>query len=166
MKFRKAVQSDAERIMEIINEAKQFLRDSGVDQWQTGYPDEATIASDIEVQNGYVLEDEGRVIAYFFVTYGIEEFQKHIDGAWKSDLPSAAIHRMAIDNKYKNRGLADACFQYAENMFKEQGYFSVKLDTDDGNSRMKHVLAKNGYEYCGIVTFDNSDKIAYEKVLK
>ena len=166
MEFRKAVQNDAERIMEIINEAKAFLRDSGVDQWQTGSPDMDTIRSDIDVQNGYVLEDEGHVIAYFFVTYGIEEFQKHIDGAWKSDLPSAAIHRMAIDNSYKNRGLADECFRFAEKIFMEQGYYSVKQDTDDGNSRMKHVLEKNGYEYCGIVRFDNSDKVAYEKVLK
>lgn len=142
MEFRKTIKQDAERIMEIINEAKAFLRESGVDQWQTGYPNEATITSDIESQNGYVLEDNGRVIAYFYVTYGIEEFQKHIDGAWKSDLPSSAIHRMAIDNAYKGKGLADMCFRFAETLSLEKGYPSVKLDTDADNSRMKHVLEK------------------------
>lgn len=166
MKFRKAIKNDAARIMEIINEAKTFLKESGVDQWQTGYPDQTTIDADIETQNGYVLEDNGRVIAYFYVTYGIEEFQKHINGAWKSDLPSSAIHRMAIDNSYKGKGLADSCFRFAENLSMEKGYFSVKLDTDADNGRMRHVLEKNGYEYCGIVRFDNSDKVAYEKILK
>ena len=31
---------------------------------------------------------------------------------------------------------------------------------------MRHLLEKNGYGYCGVVTFDNSDKIAYEKLLR
>lgn len=165
MEFRKAVQNDMGRIMEIIHEAKRFLRDSGVDQWQTGYPDISTITADIESQNGYVLEDEGRVIAYFYITYGMEEFQKHINGRWQSDLPSSSIHRMAVDNAYKGMGIADKCFRFAEKLSADRGYFSIKLDTDDGNGRMKHVLEKNGYRYCGIVRFDNSDKVAYEKVI-
>ena len=30
---------------------------------------------------------------------------------------------------------------------------------------MQELLEKNGYEYCGVVTFDNSDKIAFEKLI-
>ena len=43
MKLVKAERTDAIRIMEIINEAKAFLRSQGVNQWQTGYPAMADI---------------------------------------------------------------------------------------------------------------------------
>lgn len=30
---------------------------------------------------------------------------------------------------------------------------------------MKHLLKKNGFEYCGTVYFANSEKIGYEKLI-
>ena len=47
MKLVKAERTDAIRIMEIINEAKAFLRSQGVNQWQTGYPAMADINKDL-----------------------------------------------------------------------------------------------------------------------
>ena len=38
MEHRLAERSDVDRIMEIISDAQRFLKDSGVDQWQNGYP--------------------------------------------------------------------------------------------------------------------------------
>ena len=39
MELRKAKREDLEQIMELIDNAKCFLRSQGVDQWQNGYPD-------------------------------------------------------------------------------------------------------------------------------
>ena len=38
MEFRKSELEDIPAIMQIINKAKIFLRDAGIDQWQKGYP--------------------------------------------------------------------------------------------------------------------------------
>ena len=57
MKLVKAERTDAIRIMEIINEAKAFLRSQGVNQWQTGYPAMADINKDLSDGIGYVLKD-------------------------------------------------------------------------------------------------------------
>lgn len=38
MELRKAKREDLEQIMELIDNAKCFLRSQGVDQWQNGYP--------------------------------------------------------------------------------------------------------------------------------
>lgn len=61
MKLVKAERTDAIRIMEIINEAKAFLRSQGVNQWQTGYPAMADINKDLSDGIGYVLKDQGRI---------------------------------------------------------------------------------------------------------
>ena len=42
---------------------------------------------------------------------------------------------------------------------------SFRIDTDENNEVMKHLLTKNGFTYCGTIWFDNSVKIAYEKLL-
>lgn len=49
--------------MEIINEAKAFLRSQGVNQWQTGYPAMADINKDLSDGIGYVLKDRGGLSA-------------------------------------------------------------------------------------------------------
>lgn len=64
MKLVKAERTDAIRIMEIINEAKAFLRSQGVNQWQTGYPAMADINKDLSDGIGYVLKDRGRIVGY------------------------------------------------------------------------------------------------------
>lgn len=48
MNFRLAEKSDLDKIMEIIEEAKDYLKTLGIDQWQNGYPNEEKILSDIE----------------------------------------------------------------------------------------------------------------------
>ena len=38
---------------------------------------------------------------------------------------------------------------------------SFRIDTDENNEVMKHLLTKNGFTYCGTIWFDNSVKTAY-----
>lgn len=39
------------------------------------------------------------------------------------------------------------------------------MDTDNDNQIMKHLLEKNGFQFCGTICFDNSEKIAFEKLI-
>ena len=43
-----------QRIMELINDAKAYLKSCGVDQWQNGYPDQHSIENDIRKGTGYL----------------------------------------------------------------------------------------------------------------
>ncbi len=165
MKFRPSNQADTDRIMELIQQAKDHLKRSGVDQWQKGYPDRASIQADTGSQTGYVMTDGGTVVGYLCVSFDGEEAYDHIDGAWKSIQDYAVVHRMAIDDACKGRGLAGAMMEFAETLCALRGIHSIKVDTDMDNHAMRHILEKNGYEYCGLIRFDNSDKIAFEKLL-
>ena len=51
---------DIRRIMEIIEEARQFLLSYGNMQWAGGYPSESLIENDAENGVGYKIEVEGK----------------------------------------------------------------------------------------------------------
>lgn len=165
MKFRPASQADIERIMELIRQAIDHLKRCGVDQWQKGYPDRASIQADIDEQTGYLLADGTQAVGYMCVSFDGEPAYGSIDGAWKSLQDYAVIHRMAIDDSAKGRGLASTMMEFAETLCVLRGIRSIKVDTDMDNHAMRHILEKNGYQYCGLIRFDNSDKIAFEKLL-
>ncbi len=57
--FRKATEKDLKTATALIEQAKVFLRENGVDQWQTGYPNEEAIAGDLQRGEGYVMEVDG-----------------------------------------------------------------------------------------------------------
>ena len=51
--LRNTVAGEEHLAMDIINQAKAFLKEQGIDQWQTGYPNMEAILGDIEKQRGY-----------------------------------------------------------------------------------------------------------------
>ena len=43
MILRQTKLEDISRVMEIINQAKCYFKENGIDQWQDGYPNEETV---------------------------------------------------------------------------------------------------------------------------
>lgn len=95
MELRKSRKDDLKYIIEIINEAKEFLKESKIDQWQQGYPNEEVILRDIENQHSYVLEDNNKIIGTVALSFDKEKTYDLIyDGKWISNNEYAVIHRM------------------------------------------------------------------------
>lgn len=163
--FLKEVQPDeVQTAMELINDAKKYLKLQGIDQWQTGYPDFSIIQEDIANKRGYFLMDGGQSAAYLCIDFAGEPAYRTIDGKWKSELPYAVIHRMAISSAYRGQGLAGMIFHLAQDVCLGRGLHSLRADTDKDNTIMRHLLEKNGFVFCGTIWFDNSIKYAYEKL--
>lgn len=165
MEFRQSTNEDIQRNWEIIQEARHYLKSQGIDQWQKEYPDKASIAEDVKRGNGYVLTENGVIVGYVCISFDGEEAYEALRGTWKSIQPYAVIHRLAVDNAHKGQGLASLLFSHGEELCRARGIHSVKIDTDEDNAAMKHLMEKNGYFYCGVITFDNSEKIAFEKLV-
>ncbi len=163
--LQKADRTNLDAVMVLINEAKRYLNSQGIDQWQTGYPDTNIIMEDIMHGRGYLVMNDNDIAAYLCIDFDGEPSHEELTGEWKSDLPYGIIHRLAISDAYKGRGLASIVFQLAQQLCIDKGFFSIHADTDEANVIMRHVLAKNGFDYCGTIWFDNSLKYAYEKVL-
>lgn len=153
--------------MDIIDQAKAYLKAQGIDQWQTGYPNMEAILGDIEKQRGYFILEGDTIFGYACIDYEGEPAYKELKGNWLSgaDDPYVVVHRMAFSKESRGKGLADVAFRLVAEQAKAKGISNFRVDTDEANQIMQHVLKKNGFTYCGVIWFDNSEKIAFEKLI-
>lgn len=157
---------EAERCMDIINQGKEFQREQGFTQWTEDYPNLDTIRNDIQNRKGYVLKKDDRIVGYLYIDFDGEPAYVDIQGEWRTKEPYAVIHRMAFQKEARGMGLADAVFELAEQLCVRKGVYSIRVDTDFPNKRMQHVLKKNGFENCGRVVFQGSEKLAFDKSIR
>ncbi len=160
MEIRKATAADVAAAAEIYDMARGYMREAGnPTQWAGAYPSAEDVTEGIGRGESYVLEDGGEVVATFQFRIGREPcYDKIYEGAWKNDRPYAVIHRIAV--KYHGRGLIDFCFAECFKRFP-----NLKIDTHRDNIPMQRVLARAGFEYCGIIYLEGGEeRMAYQKV--
>ncbi len=167
--FRRAGLGDMDDIMRLIREAQAFIKTLGIDQWQDGYPERGTLEADIDLGQLYVFAEEESVHAVAALTLLPEPIYDAIEGAWLTDGPYLTIHRMAIDDSRRGRGLAAGMLERALRMARENGCAAVRADTHRGNRVMRRFLEKNGFRCCGLVRYDVKEgdplRVAYEKLI-
>lgn len=164
MILRKTQTCDIPRVMEIINQAKQYFKNNGIDQWQEGYPCEQSIETDISNGEAFVLEDQDKILGTCMVTIQGEPTYDIIDGQWLDDEDYICVHRIAVDSQYKGSGLGTVILDQAVAMYPQ--YHSLRMDTHKDNLSMQRLLTKYGFQFCGIITLQSGAlRRAYEKKL-
>lgn len=164
MKLRLTTINDINDVMTIINQAKVYFKANGINQWQDGYPNETSIINDINNQEAYVLEDNGQVIATAMISINGEPTYNYIEGKWLQNDDYLVIHRIAVKEDQKGKGLSKIILDEALKLFNT--YPSIRMDTHEDNLSMQRFLTKYGFDYCGIIYLENKDKRrAYEKLL-
>lgn len=163
--FKKAAEADAGRIWQIIGQAKEQMKQLGSKQWQDGYPLLSTIKEDIALGNGYVLCEEGVVIAYGAVIFSGEPAYDEIVGNWMDNAPYVVVHRLAVANEAKQRGVATCFMQRVEELSRRNGVFRFRVDTNFDNAYMLQLFARLGFSFCGQVRYRKGSREAFEKRL-
>ena len=92
------------------------------------------------------------------------------EGEWLSAGEYAVIHRMAVPDEGKSRGISGEILKELEKICIKKGIYSIKIDTHEDNEPMKGFLKKNGFLLCGIIYLDmepdlNAKRITFEKKL-
>ncbi len=160
-----AVMEELADCYKAVDSGRTFQREQGFVQWTEEYPNLDTLRSDILCQKGYAVKVDGVIAGYLCIDFDGEPAYDTIDGAWRTEEPYAVVHRMAFDRAFRGMGLADAVFSGVESLCRSRGVRNIRVDTDFPNLRMQHVLEKNGFVRCGVVVFQGSGKIAYDKIL-
>lgn len=162
MTIRLAIPADVPRIMTVLEAAKGIMRASGnLHQWVNGYPSARVIEDDIALQQGYVLEEAGRLVGYFAFMPSPEPTYSTIHGgAWLDDAqPYHVIHR--IGSLPEVHGVFAAIMNFA---FSRER--NIRIDTHADNHIMQHNILKHGFQYCGIIYLASGDpRLAYQQVL-
>ena len=161
MNIRKANYKDLEEIRLIYQSARKFMSDNGnPNQWGNNNPPLSRTEEDLRENNLYVVEDDKDILAVFFYKYGDDTTYKIIyQGSWLNNSPYGVIHRIAVSDKARGKGIAGICFDFAYSQCK-----NLKIDTHKDNIPMQRALAKHGFKQCGIIHLINGDeRIAFQK---
>lgn len=159
MIIREARTEDIERILEIYDIAKVFMRQTGnPHQWNSRYPDQITLEEDIHKHQLFVMEEDSIIHSVFAFIIGEDPTYKKIEGAWLDHSIYGTIHRIASD------GTMHQVFKKAVDFCSEK-CAHLRADTHEDNKIMQKVLLKNGFQETGIIYVeDGTPRIAYEKV--
>lgn len=161
MQIKKATNADIEIILQIVDQARDIMRENGnLTQWNDGYPSRDIILGDISRDQAFVCVEDGEVVGYFCFMKGDKPEQNYEvieNGAWLNEKPYGVIHRLASGRKV--RGIAHKAFEFAF-----ENCNNIKVDTHRDNIPMKNFLNKNGFVYCGVIYVgDGSARDAYQK---
>ncbi len=145
--------------------AKDVIQDmetAKIPQWKEGYPAYIDFLKDFEVKGLYVYKENHQIKGSITILEENELAYKTID-SWQKE-KSIVIHRLLVDPKARQQGIAQKLLNHAIKMAEEKSYESIKIDTHIENYKMRKFLEKNGFkklEYLKII-----DRLAYEKVLE
>lgn len=155
--FRKATVADLSEVEKIYEGARAFMRRTGnPTQWAGGYPDRATILSDIEKGQLYLAVGDGIESVFAYIP-GDDPTYSYIEGEWPDSLPYSAVHRVASAGKRRGmiKLIMDYCFETSDR---------IRIDTHEDNLVMQKALESYGFTRCGIIYLENGDpRIAYQK---
>lgn len=157
--IREARIDDMDRLLEIYDIAKQFMRKTGnMNQWNSSYPDRELLTKDIQNHHLYVMEEDHQVHSVFAFIIGEDETYQVIEGAWLDESPYGTIHRIASD------GVIHHVFKKAVE-YCSQKCAHIRIDTHEDNQVMQKAILRNGFKRTGIIHIkDGSPRIAFEKV--
>lgn len=163
--FREARMTDLPAIEKILKEAVRLMLAEGKRQWDENYPRAEHVIADIRNHNGYVIEADGNVVSYGAVVFTGEPAYNDLQGEWLSDIPYVVVHRLAVAQSCQRLGIAERFFYYTEQLAVEKGIGSFRVDTNFDNTRMLSLFEKLGFSYCGKISYQQGERLAYEKIL-
>ncbi|TAH75017.1 MAG: GNAT family N-acetyltransferase [Anaerolineaceae bacterium] len=159
MEIRKTVMDDLDKVMEIYDNARGYMRENGnANQWINGYPSIELIKRDIIEEKSYVCVDYNQISGVFYFKIGSDPTYLNIyEGNWISHGPYGVVHRIASANRQK--GVASYCLNWCFDKCPD-----IRIDTHKDNFIMQNFLIKNGFTRCGIIYLeDGAERIAYQK---
>lgn len=118
-----------------------------------------------ETQAAKAAAAQGNVIAYGAVVFDGEPAYDAIEGAWLTDGEYVVLHRMAVADGEKGRGVATEFMRRVEAMACGRGTGSMRVDTNFDNRYMLRMLGRLGFVYCGKVRYRSGERLAFEKTL-
>lgn len=160
MEIRRTSISDLDKVMEIYDKARAYMRKNGnTKQWVNGYPSVELITKDIYDGKSYVCVDDGQIVGVFYFSEGPDPTYLRIyEGSWINEKPYGVVHRIAVGSHKK--GVASHCLNWCFDKCP-----NIRIDTHQDNLIMQSFLIKNGFSRRGIIYLeDGAERIAYQRV--
>ena len=158
MTIRHTENRDKETLLSIYENARQFMAASGnPNQWDPEYPSLKILEGDMALNQSYVCEEDGKILATFMLSLDPDPTYQVIEGAWLNDRPYATLHRVASAGI--RGGMMKIIVPWAFEICP-----NLRADTHECNRTMRRALEECGFQECGVIhLLDMQPRLAYQK---
>jgi len=151
----KATQQDLPQILELNDKIAENMLLEGFTHWGKNYPNEAIYRRDIKLGVQYVYKIDDNVLG--IVSFDIKHHEYFDRIEWsRSNKTAYFAHRLAVDPKFQNQGIAHKLMEYVENQAKKDGIDSIRLGAFKQYDKVVKFYNKRGYKSMGEIVFDVS----------
>ena len=148
MKYFKADISQLDEIFSVYSNAIITMEKDNIPQWDEIYPDKTILEEDISKNQMYIGKIDNEIAVCFVLSEECDEEYKN--GKWQyPDAKFNVIHRLCVNPKFQNRGIATETMKYIEELSKSQGYDVIRLDCFTLNPYSQKLYNKTGYSVTG-----------------
>ena len=161
--FEKAQDGDKDEVMQLLNAAKENMKENGLDQWDEIYPAISDVAKDIKEGTLTLVKQGGKLVAVYTLN-------KHQDAAYKfGDFKDNSdnfivLHRLCVKPEYRAMGIAARTLRHIDEEALKEGFSSIRLDVFTKNPRAVKLYESAGYCYAGDAYFRKGKFLLMEKL--
>ena len=146
MRVRPGRMEDLVAVMDLVRHVLPLMQASGNHQWDKEYPDDTVFERDVEHGQMWVAQIEEQIAGVAAIT--TEQAPEYADVGWDTAELAVVVHRLAVDPKFRGRGIAAALMVQAEVVASERQIPVLRVDTNVQNEaaqrlflKLNHVLA-------------------------
>lgn len=163
--LRRAAIQDLKKIMYLVEDVVQEMKEQGSDQYDYSYPTEEHFREDIE--NGHLyIRSIGTNLAGI-ISINNEEVGFDSNLLWTKTTPCTSFHRLIVNKAYRRNGVGKELILLAEDISRRHRLNYVKGDTYEINEGMISLFKKLNYRFVGEFRRENKKHpfYCYEKLL-
>jgi GNAT superfamily N-acetyltransferase len=134
-----AGRADLEAVMGLLREARSWHEKQGVDMWREF--DTVRIAADIDAGRIYVARAGAEVCG----TITLVETDGLVWGEEQGE--ELYVHKLAVARRHAGRGIGAQILGWAQCLARERGKRWLRLDTWDGNRKMREYYEQQGFRH-------------------
>ncbi len=160
LKLVRAQGADLDKVLEILEEASQWLSSKGLEpQWLPSPSFQQTIKDNIDHGEVYVVKDVKKTVGTITLQWSDKKF-------W-GDVPTDAgyIHKFAIARSHAGQRLGLRMLEWAETKARAKGKRYLRLDCLAANKTIREYYEKAGYVHVRDVLVPGWEASLYEKKL-
>ncbi|GFZ32229.1 N-acetyltransferase [Clostridium zeae] len=163
--IRNAILSDLEQIVYIVEGSKLDMHSYGNFQWDEDYPRKEDFINDIKEETLFVYDMDGIIAGLICINK--EEPEEYKDVNWSTERDALTIHRLAVNNSFKGKGVGVKLINYVDDICAENDINYIRTDTNSLNKKAQGLLTKCGYGFKGKINLLGHEGIfyCYDKVL-
>ena len=152
VEFVKADITDIEEISKLYDDVCDYLCEhENYPGWKKGiYPTKDDANEGTKESSLYIVKDKNKIVGSVILRHKPEEGYKNVDWVLESNYDKIyVIYTLAVHPNYMRLGIGKKLLDFAEEIAREEGCISLRLDVVKGNIPAESLYQKCGYKYVG-----------------